>query len=216
MKYEVAIFDVDGTVLNTREGVLASAVEAIEQHGKPMPDAATLRSFIGPPIQDSFAKTYGLDKEEADAMAATFREIYKGDNLIKAEPYEGIYTLMEELLNRGIKIAIATYKRQDYTERILKHFSFDKYTQILNGSDFEGKLKKVDIIKKCMEDLDIHDPKRCVMIGDSWHDSNGAKQLGMDFIGVTYGFDFKTEEDVMAGYAIGSADQAMDILKYMV
>lgn len=214
-KYEIAVFDVDGTLLDTSEGVLAAAKYTIQKFGYPMPEPEVLRSYIGPPIQDSFAKTYGLTKEQADEMAAEFRLSYKGENLIKAKPYEGIYELMDQLVQRGIKIAVATYKRQDYAESILKHFGFDRYSNILYGSDFEGKLKKVDIIRKCMEDLGSTDYSNAVMIGDSWHDANGAEQLGVDFIGVTYGFDFKSREDVEQCTCVGSAETPLDLLKYI-
>ncbi len=213
-KYEIAVFDVDGTLLDTREGVLASVKHTIQVFDKPMPSLEVLRSFIGPPIQDSFARTYQLYKEQTDAMAAEFRQSYKGENLLKAKPYKGIYELMDELLRRGVKIAVATYKRQDYAEGILKHFGFDKYSNILYGSDFEGKLKKVDIIRKCMEDLGSTDYGNAVMIGDSWHDADGAEKIGVDFIGVTYGFDFRTDEDVKKCKCIGSADTPLDVLKY--
>lgn len=213
-KYEIAVFDVDGTLLNTKEGVLASVKEVILKHGLDMPSEEVLDTFIGPPIQDSLARTFDLDKEKADELAAEFRMIYKGPNLLKATPYEGIYELMDELVKRGVQIAVATYKRQDYAEDILKHFGFDRYSDILYGSDFEGKLKKVDIIRKCMVDLGSEDYSNAVMIGDSWHDANGAKLLGVDFLGVTYGFDFHSKADVEACKNAGSADTPLELLKY--
>lgn len=213
-KYEIAVFDVDGTLLNTKEGVLASVKEVILKHGLDMPSEEVLDTFIGPPIQDSLARTFDLDKEKADELAAEFRMIYKGPNLLKATPYEGIYELMDELVKRGVQIAVATYKRQDYAEDILKHFGFDRYSDILYGSDFEGKLKKVDIICKCMVDLGSEDYSNAVMIGDSWHDANGAKLLGVDFLGVTYGFDFHSKADVEACENVGSADTPLELLKY--
>lgn len=213
-RYEIAIFDVDGTLLDTREGVIASVETAIRKFGYPMPEPEVLRSFIGPPIQDSFAKTYGLSKEDADRMAAAFRESYKGENLLKAKPYDGIYELMDTLCRKGIQIAIATYKRQDYAETILRYFGFHRYSNVLYGSDFEGKLKKVDIIRKCMEDLGSRDYTNAVMIGDSWHDANGAEQLGVDFIGVTYGFDFKTRQEVHNCTSVGSAETPMELLRF--
>lgn len=86
--------------------------------------------------------------------------------------------MLNALSNKGIKLAVATYKRQDYAEAILKHFGFDKYTDILYGADHENKLKKMDIIKKCMDDLGVHDYSRAVMVGDSRHDAIGAQKIG--------------------------------------
>ena len=213
-KYEIAVFDVDGTLLDTTEGVLASVRYVIHEKGlKPLSEEQLL-TFIGPPIQDSFAKAYGLQGDILQELATCFRNRYKDYELLKATPYEDIYTAMNEIHAKGIKIAVATYKRQDYAEEILRHFEFDKYSNIIYGADHENKLKKVDIIEKCMDDLGVHDYSKAVMIGDSSHDAIGAKQIGMDFIGVTYGFDFRTKEDVMQFPAIGVADKPMDLVKF--
>ena len=212
--YEIAVFDVDGTLLDTTEGVLAAVDYTIHKMGLPTLDWATLLTFIGPPIQDSFARVYGLRGEILQELATVFRESYKNDHLYKAVPYPGIYEVCDVLQKKGVKIAVATYKRQDYAEKILRHFQFDRYSNILYGADHENKLKKVDIIRKCMDDYGIHEYSRALMIGDSSHDALGAKQIGMDFLGVTYGFDFKTKEDVAQFPSIGSAATAMEILDY--
>lgn len=212
--YEIAVFDVDGTLLNTTEGVLAAVKYTIEKHGLKLVTDEQLLTFIGPPIQDSFAKVYGIEGDILQELATTFRNRYKDFDLLKAEPYEGVYEIFDELHKRGVKLAVATYKRQDYAEAILKHFGFDKYTNILYGADHLNKLKKVDIIEKCMIDLGVTEYSNAVMIGDSSHDAIGAKQIGMDFIGVTYGFDFRTSEDVAKFESVGSVDKAIKLLKF--
>lgn len=214
-KYKAAIFDVDGTLLDTTEGVLAAVQYTITEAGLPEIDRETLLTFIGPPVQDSFMRVYQVTKEKAQELATIFRNRYKDYELLKAFAYEGIYDVMEELSKRGIAIAVATYKRQDYAESILKHFHFDRYSDILYGADHENKLKKQDIIMLCMKDMGITDPSEVVMIGDSSHDAKGAQELGMDFIGVTYGFEFRTKEDVFAYPSIGYADIPTDILRYL-
>lgn len=213
-KYEIAVFDVDGTLLDTTEGVLASVRYTIDKMGFAPLSEEQLLTFIGPPIQDSFSHAYHLEGEILQTIATCFRNRYKDFELFKAVPYDGIYELMDALSERGIKLAVATYKRQDYAEAILKHFGFDRYTDILYGADHENKLKKMDIIKKCMDDLGVHDYGRAVMVGDSSHDATGAQKIGMDFIGVTYGFDFKTPSDVFAVGAVGAAASPKDVLQY--
>lgn len=213
-EYEIAVFDVDGTILDTKEGILASVKYTINEMGfMPLSDEQLI-AFIGPPIQESFAKAYHLEGDILQAIAACFRNRYKDYELFKAVPYDGIYDVFDALFNKGVKLAAATYKRQDYAEAILKHFGFDRYTNILYGADHENKLKKVDIIKKCMNDLGVFDYGKAVMIGDSSYDAVGAKEIGMDFIGVTYGFGFKNHMETFDSGAIGVADTPMDLLKF--
>ena len=205
-KYKLAIFDLDGTLLDTSQGVLNAAKAVIIEKGWIMPNAEILRSFIGPPIQDSFAKHYKLTEQDAKEAAGVFRKYYKEKHLLEAISYDGIYDTFDFLISQGIKVAVATYKREDYAQKVLCHFGFDKYTELLYGSDFEGKLKKVDIIKKVIHDSNVQNYEEIVMIGDSYHDALGAEQIPVDFIGVTYGFDFRTKEDVYQYPAVGWAD----------
>lgn len=213
--YDYIIFDVDGTLLDTTEGVLSAVKYTIIVSGLPRLPKEALLTFIGPPIQDSFRKHYGIEGAKLQELATIFRNQYKDVDLLKAVPYEGIYDVCEKLKEAGIKIGVATYKRQDYAERILKHFKFDRYSNYLYGADHENKLKKMDIIKLCMDEMGVIDKKRVLMIGDSSHDAIGAEKIGVDFLGVTYGFDFKNKEDVMKFPAIGVADTPMEILQFV-
>ena len=214
--FKVAVFDVDGTLLDTTQGVISSVKYTMKVHGLKEPDEKTLKSFIGPPIQNSFARVYNLKGDILQELATTFRDRYKSEDLYKAVPYDGIYEVFEKLIDAGIKPAVATYKRQDYALDILKRFKFDEYTDILYGADHENKLKKKDIIKKCLIDSGADNPKDAVMIGDSDNDAIGAYEIGTNFIGVTYGFGFSNEMDVMKFDNIGIASSPKEILKYIL
>ena len=217
-RYDLVIFDLDGTLLDTTEGVLSSVKYTIQKMGfEPLDDKA-LSTFIGPPIQDSFAKAYGLEGPILQEIATVFRNRYSTmEYLIQATPYEGIYQLLEQLRQRGIQTAVATYKREDYALTLLKHYHFDRYMDIMYGGDHENKLKKKDIIEKCIVTAGIDDLSRVVMIGDTVSDVIGAKGIGVDFLGVTYGFGFTTAADVMEHpSSVGSADRALDLLPYFV
>ena len=215
-KYEIAVFDVDGTLLDTTEGVLASVKYTIDKMGFEPLSEDVLKTFIGPPIQDSFAKAYDLSEDILQDIATCFRNRYKDYELLKAVPYDGIYEVFDKLMERNVKLAVATYKRQDYAEAILKHFGFDKYTNILYGADHNNKLKKVDIIEKCMVDLGVTDYSNAVMIGDRIdNDIVPAKQLGMKTIWVKQGFGSLwniTDESEKADMEINNLS---DILKYL-
>lgn len=215
MKYQLAIFDLDGTLLDTTQGILRSVEYTIRSFSLPSLCQEDLLSFIGPPIQDSFARFYGLSGNILQDIATVFRANYSGSNLLKAKPYFGIYDLLEQLSNRDIKVAVATYKREDYAVKLLRNFGFDKYTDIMFGGDHENKLKKKDIIIKCIKTADISDYSSVVMIGDTLYDAIGAAEINLDFIAVTYGFGFKPNVSSKNKY-IGYADTPMDILKLIV
>lgn len=194
MKYKLVIFDLDGTLMDTSSGILMAVKDTIKEYGMPELSEEQIRTFIGPPIQWSFEAQYGISKEEAQSMADTFRVLYSTKHLLGAVPYPGIYNLLKTLNERGMKSAIATYKREDYALRLLKHYHFDDYTDIMYGGDNDGTLKKRDIIQKCINTAGVKDLHEVVMVGDTLHDSNGAKELGVDFIGVSYGFGFIGED----------------------
>lgn len=213
-RYDLAVFDLDGTLLDTTEGVLSAVKYTMNEMGFAIPDDKALSAFIGPPIQDSFARTYGLEGEILQKIATVFRNKYSTEEyLLLAKPYDGIFELFEELCARGIRPAVATYKREDYALTLLRHFGFDRYTDIMFGADHENKLKKKDIIEKCMT-LSGVPKERTVMIGDTAHDAVGAEGMGVDFLGVTYGFGFENADDVARCYSVGSSDTALGLLKF--
>lgn len=215
-RYDAVIFDLDGTLLDTSEGIFRSVGYVIDTLKLSRPSEEVMRTFIGPPIQKSFARIYGMDKADADGAAGLFRERYKENDLLLAKPYDGIFEAIRDLNNGGVRTAVATYKRQDYAEKILKHFGFDKVCDIICGSDFDGVLTKKDIIENAIDRLGISDRSRVVMVGDSDNDAMGAEEIKVAFIGVTYGFGFGSHEDVNVYKNIGSADTPSQIVRIVL
>jgi len=213
-KYKAALFDVDGTLLNTREGILDSVKATIRHFNLPELTKENEKYFCGPPIQKSMMMVYGYTKEQAQEFANVFRDRYsQHEFLFKAEHYDGMMELLDNLKAAGIKIAIATYKREDYALDLVTKFGFMDYAQVAHGGDNFNKLTKADIIRKCIDEMGLT-PEECVMIGDSDNDAIGAQGMGCPFIGVTYGFGFTCKEDVDQYPNIGSADTVAEILKY--
>ena len=208
---ELVIFDLDGTLLDTSEGIWRSVGYVIETLGLGTVSDEVLRSFIGPPMQKSFARVFGLPEDEAVKAANMFRDRYKDKDLILARPYDGILETIESLHANGIRTAVATYKRQDYAEKILAHFGFDRVCDAICGSDFEGKFSKKDIILNALSLAGVSDKMRAVMVGDSDNDAQGAGELGIPFIGVTYGFGFADKDDVERFPNIGCAATCEEI-----
>lgn len=209
------LFDLDGTLLNTTEGVLESAIFAAKQLGYPELPHETMLNFVGPPIQNSFIKYYGCDIEKAQEAANIFRQYYKDKALLKADYYEGIMDLLNQLKAAGKKIAVATYKREDYAITILQHFGIADFCDTLHGADNFNKLTKADIVNICIDELG--EPKNeVILIGDTEHDAIGAEKAGVAFLGVTYGFGFKTIEDVNKYPNMGCATTPLEILKFVL
>lgn len=215
-RFKAAVFDLDGTLLDTSVGVLASVKYTIDYFGfAPLSDEQ-LRRFIGPPIQNSFANAYGLEGDILQEIAGVFRDRYKDIDLLKAVPYEGIFDVFSELNKNGIVPAIATYKREDYAITLLKHYGFDRYTDIMYGGDHENRLKKKDIIEKALIDAGAVDFSTAVMIGDSDNDAIGAEEIGCQFVGVTYGFGFHTTGDVNKYPNVGVADNTKELARLLI
>lgn len=210
--YDFIIWDLDGTLLDTSEGVLSASQYAIDYFNFSRPSTEIMKTFIGPPIQCSFAKTFNLTEETAQEMAAVFRKQYKEKELFKAEPYPGIRELIQCLHRRGIKQAVATYKREDYTETIIDYFGFSPWLDVICGSDFAGKLTKTDIIVNAIKKIsDQYSLDRGVMVGDTENDIIGAENIGIDFIAVSYGFGFKCHEELKYNAVVGIASDVVEL-----
>ena len=209
LKY--VLFDLDGTLLDTREGVLGAILNTIERCNREIPSPEILESLIGPPIQKSFQKLYNLSNEKAMEMANLFRDIYKTDDfLFRAIPYAGIYEVLEVALRKGMKIGVATYKREDYARRLLSQKGFDDLVSYVRGSDVAGNLSKADIIRNCLDDMG-GDISQAVYIGDSISDGVASREVAMDFIAVTYGFGFKQSDETMIFNPIASVSDCHQI-----
>lgn len=205
-----AIFDLDGTLLDTSEGILESARYSIRKMGFRELTQQELLTFIGPPLQASYRRLFGCDEETAQRATDCFRECYRGGAMFRARPYDGIYALCDTLKARGVNMAVATYKKEDYALAVLKRFRFDEYCRVMHGADGNNKLTKEDIITMCVNELG-GDKSACAVIGDTENDAKGAQKAGVSFIGVTYGFGFRTAEDVNVYPNIGTAGSPEEV-----
>lgn len=210
---KVIVFDVDGTLIDGTEGILKSVIKAIKYFNLSMPDFEQLLKFVGPPIQNSCKRAFGTTDKFAQEFANYFRKEYSAGDVYLAKVYDGIYELLEYLKLKGYKLGVATYKRQDYAKELMKHFKFDRYFDSICGADNENKLKKIDILKNCMNELSAK-KEETILIGDSVHDAGAAKELGIDFIGVTYGFGFKNKYEIKEYNPILCVDNVNEIIDY--
>lgn len=191
---KLIIFDLDGTLLDTSPGIISAIKQTIKYFNLPYKTEETLLKFIGPPIEYSFEREYGLKQECLTEVSSYFRNIYSGKTLMQAIPYDGIYETLDFLKENSISVAVATNKRERYAIPLLKNFHFDKYSECLLGTDNNGVLKKHDLITRCMHFYNITGKNDIWMVGDTVHDKDAADKCGIKFIGVTYGFGFREKE----------------------
>lgn len=194
MRLKGILFDLDGTLLDTSEGIIESVRHTISSLGLHELTSEVLKTFVGPPVQDSFKKFFGMDEAKAQEAADVFRSYYKDTALFLAKPYPGIHALLEQLVKNNLLIGVATYKREDYAKTLLEHFDIASFCDAICGADNENRLTKTNIILKCLRDLSLQ-TKDTVLIGDTIHDARGASNAGIPFIGVAYGFGFGSRND---------------------
>ncbi len=212
--HKLMVFDLDGTLFNTKPGIVGAIKKVVSEEGlKEIPEDV-FDSFIGPPIDESFVRVYGVVKEEGKRLGTVFREYYgKDEYLFKTAEYPGMKDTLIKLKEKGIRLALATYKKEWMAKKICSHFGYDEYLDVIHGSDPEGRLTKMDIIKLCIDECDC-EASEVLMIGDTYLDSEGAKGAGTDFLGVTYGFGFAGKEDVLryeGAYAVDRPEEILDI-----
>lgn len=211
MSWKYILFDLDGTVTDSREGILNCVRYALEAAGKPVPPEQELLQFIGPPLIDSFQSFSGMSQAEAQQAVEKYRERYGEVGLFENKLYKGIDTVLAGLKEKGFLVALATSKPEKYSVRILEHFGILKYFDEVVGSTMDGsRNKKEDIIKEVFRRMDITDllKPQVIMVGDRKHDILGAKECGIASLGVYYGFAPEHElEDYHADYIIHELEE---------
>ena len=188
MHYQNVLFDLDGTLTDPREGITRSIQYGLSKMGIDEPDVRTLEHFIGPPLLQAFMATYGFDEAKAWEAMGYYRERFAVTGLYENHVFEGVTPLLEELVNQGRQLFIATSKPQVYAREIARHFDFARHFKVIYGSELDGtRTNKVELIRHLMSEQGL-DPAQTLMIGDRKHDLIGARDNGLDAAAVGYGF----------------------------
>lgn len=195
LRYNTAIFDFDGTIVDSFLGIAKSVRHAlIKTKGIWIDDLETFKSFVGPPLHHSFTKVLEMSESQAAEAIQYFRERYGTVGYRECEVYDGITEMLSELRANGIKTALASSKSEDMLKKIIVDKNLTSYFDIVLGiSDIVKHETKADLIVSSMSSLSAL-PGETVMIGDRVYDAEGAKEAGVDFIGALYaGYGTKEE-----------------------
>lgn len=192
MKKNFLLFDLDGTIIETSQGIYQSINYALKKMNREELPNQQLKAFIGPPLYNSFL-SLGMSDEQAQEAICYYRETYQKEGLYLMQPYPEMKMVLQTL-SRNKKLFVATSKPEIFARKILDHLDFSQYFTFIGGANLDGtRSKKAEVIQYVLEQETNIDKNSSVMIGDRKYDIIGAKQNHLDSIGVLYGFGTKIE-----------------------
>lgn len=203
-------FDLDGTIVDSSEGIYASVQYAMTKLGRPSLAEKVLRSFIGPPLKDSFIKL-GMTEAEAKQGVAFYRENYRQGAVLQVQVYDGMSELLQQLAaNPQVKVYLATSKPEEFAKQILSHFQLAVYFDGIYGADMEGhRVAKADVLAYALANAGSVDRQQAWMIGDRQHDMVGALDNQVTPVGVLWGFG--DQEELLSAGASGLVEQPSEL-----
>ncbi len=194
--FDIVIFDLDGTLIDSRIGIHSSVVHTLKEMGVPAVDQELLSQFIGPPLIDSFQSIAGMSEPDAERAVAVYKEHFAVEGIKGFEVYEGVSEMLWLLRASGVRMAIATTKDEIFAREIALNADFMPFLEAVIGSDREGMMvRKPQLVAAALMALNLPAPlpqdtktPRIVMVGDHALDILGAKANNIASIAVTYGF----------------------------
>ena len=187
--FDYIFFDLDGTLTDPALGITNSFKHALKYFGLEIPSYEKLCSFIGPPLVDTFRTQFGFSDEKASLGVLKYREYFAEKGLLENSVYPGIPDLLSDLKDAGKRLVVATSKPEEYSVRIIEHFSLAPYFENVCGSLMdESRSKKDQVIEYALERNKIGDRSKVLMVGDRKHDILGAKKTGLKSGGVLFGY----------------------------
>ena len=212
--YQNILFDLDGTLTDPGMGITNSVIYALKKFKIDVEDRTSLYRFIGPPLKGSFEEFYGFSEEQSELAVQYYREYFKKQGMLENEVYDGIPELLKQLREKNKTLIVATSKPEPFTLEIIRHFQLLDYFNFVAGATMDDtRNKKSDIIRYALESCHITDKSTAVMIGDRKHDIIGAKENGLDSIGVLFGYgDY---EELKAAGATYIAETPMSVFQFV-
>lgn len=191
MEKKIILFDLDGTLTDSGEGILNCAEIVLHHFGLPVPDRRDMRCMVGPPLRDSFAR-FGVKQKDIPLAIEIYREHYNQGGIFQNFPYPGIRELLEKLKKQGHFLCVATSKPEAIAHIVLEHFGLEEYFDIICGAASDAsRSTKSEVIQYLLEKLSVNGP--IIMVGDTIYDVQGAKEFRIPTIGVAWGYGVAQE-----------------------
>lgn len=213
-KYDAVLFDFDGTVADTGEGIFNGIYHALDFMGIERPEPEKLRFFIGPPLQDGFKTVFGLDDAGSNAAVAKHREYYAAGGLYELTFYDGMEELFHKLKERNIKMGISSAKPEIFLKKIVEYFEMtDLFDAVVGNEIHYTHTDKSILINRAIELMDLPEDAKVLMVGDRHFDIDGAKKVGIDSVGVLFGYGSREEfEEAGADYMVADTQELFEII----
>ena len=206
------LFDLDGTLTDSGEGIINSVIPALEHYGIAIPSREELRVFVGPPLHDTFLR-FGVPADQLENATKIYRSRYIPIGKFENAPYPGIPELLETLKAQGHKLFVATSKPEPMAVEILEHFDLARYFDRICGASMDtSRSSKEAVIAYLLEQNGS--AENMVMVGDTKYDVIGAKAHGIPTIGVSWGYG-EIDEMLEAGAAT-IAHTAQELLELLL
>lgn len=212
MAHKAILFDLDGTLTDSGEGIINCAQLALKYFGLPIPSREKMRVFVGPPLHETFVR-FGVPADKTDEAIRVYRSRYIPIGKYENTPYPGIPELLESLVSHGHRLYIATSKPEAMSVDILEHFGMAKYFTKICGASFDTSRSTKDaVIAYLLEETG--ERENMIMVGDTRFDVLGAKAHGIPAIGVSWGYG-QAQEMEDAG-AVGIANSPQELLEMLL
>ena len=190
MAWNTILFDLDGTLTDPAEGITKAVEAALNHYGITVADRAALHKFIGPPLDESFPEFYGFDAARTAEATEVFRAYFDRQGWRENIPYPGEEVMLRGLRATGKRLLVATSKPEVFALRIMEHFGLAQYFDHICGAPMDNQegAKKAAVIRGALRRAGVEDLSTAVMVGDRRHDIDGARQAGLEAVGVLWGY----------------------------
>ena len=211
MAWKTIIFDLDGTLTDSAEGITNSVKLVMNHFGIPVPDMDVLRTFVGPPLHDMFIK-HGVPEDRVEEAIGVFRSRYLTVGKFENKPYPGVPEMLQSLKSKSYILYVATSKPEPQAIEILTHFDLAGYFDCICGASLDrSRVDKEDVLRYLLQNAPDGTP---VMVGDTVYDVVGAKALDIPTIGVSWGYG--SAADMQAAGAIAIVNTTDELLNTLI
>lgn len=192
--YQTIFFDLDGTLIDSSDGILNAVVYALAKFDITVEHKADLQFFIGPPLKESFSTHFNFSEEETQTAITYYREYYAAKGVYENRLYPHVVEILSKLKSSNKQVLLATSKPEFFAKQILENLELKDFFDGIFGATMDNSRSlKEDVISYALQTMNIKNPASCLMVGDRKHDIIGAKAHSIDSVGVLHGFGSKTE-----------------------